>query len=310
MMQVLVIGKTGQLARALKRRADVKDFDGLFIGRDTLDLTESPDRIKSCLQNYLKTTDVIIVAAAYTSVDEAEDDETTAEIVNAVAPAIIAAEAAKHGLPIIFISTDYVFKGNGSIPYRPTDATAPLNAYGRSKASGERAVLAANPKTIILRTSWVYDGQGRNFLTTMLGLAEHQNELRVVNDQIGRPTYAGDLAAACISAAHAASAGQKGATGIFHVTNVGEPISWADFAHAIFELSDSIKTLSTTVTPVSSDVYKTLVRRPGYSVLDLSDFEETFSVSLPHWRDGLVRALVDAGHKEKHGDDVNYGKTV
>jgi dTDP-4-dehydrorhamnose reductase len=220
-------------------------------------------------------------------VDAAEADYDTALAVNGAAPGVIAAAAAKAGIPVIYISTDYVFQGDANTPYGPEHPVEPLNAYGRSKAKGEHAVLSAQPNAAILRTSWVYDGTGKNFLTTMLRLAETREVLSVVNDQTGRPTYVRDLARATLCAAHHLIDGQQTASGIFHVSNTGEPISWADFATAIFTAAR----LTTTVASIPTSEYPTPAQRPTYSVMDTAKFETVFLMPLPHWRDGLARAL-------------------
>lgn len=286
-MHYLIIGQTGQLSRALAAELDDHAITAQFLSRQDCDLAAPAETIRSALAGPMARADCVILAAAYTAVDAAEADYDTALAVNGTAPGVIAAAAAKAGIPVVHISTDYVFQGNARTPYHPDHPIAPLNAYGRSKAKGEHAVLSAQPNAAILRTSWVYDGSGKNFLTTMLRLAETRDVLSVVNDQIGRPTYARDLARATLCAARHLIDGQQAASGIFHVSNTGEPISWADFATALFTAVGR----ETTVIGIPASKYPTPAQRPGYSVMDTTKFETTCLMPLPHWRDGLARAL-------------------
>jgi dTDP-4-dehydrorhamnose reductase len=283
----LIIGKTGQLAQAIGVELAQSDVSAEFLSRQDCDLSASAEIICGALAGLLLGADCVIIAAADTAVDAAETNYDTALAVNSTAPGVIATLAAKAGVPVVYISTDYVFQGDANTPYQPGDPIAPLNAYGRSKAKGEHAVLSAQANVAILRTSWVYDGASKNFLTTMLRLAETNDIIRVVNDQIGRPTYARDLARATLCAARHLIEGKPAAAGIFHVSNGGEPISWAEFATAIFKAAGT----TTTVTGIPSSEYPTPAQRPAYSVLDTAKFETSFSMPLPHWRDGLARAL-------------------
>ena len=286
-MRLLVIGKTGQLARAIAEQAP----SAVFLDRSACDLTWDADDIRRALTERLTRADAVILAAAYTAVDQAESDEATAHAVNAVAPGVIAEMTADADIPLVHISTDYVFQGDANKPYRPDDPTDPINVYGRTKRDGEVAILKANPRSAILRTSWVYDSSGKNFLTTMLRLAESRDTLTVVHDQIGRPTYAPDLALAALKAAQSLVLSPETASGIFHVSNSGPQISWADFARAIFECTTSVGETSVTVENIPSSEYVTPARRPAYSVLDLTKLEEAFDLKMPDWRDGLNRSL-------------------
>jgi dTDP-4-dehydrorhamnose reductase len=288
MIRLLVIGKTGQLARAIAREADPAQFALRFIDRQACDLSAEPDVLRDALSDPIGKADVVLIAAAYTAVDQAERDRCTAFAVNARAPGVIAELAAAADVPLIYLSTDYVFDGQADVPYPVTAPVAPLNVYGHSKAKGEARVRRRQPRVVILRTAWVYDTTATNFLTTMLRLAKTQDTIRVVSDQIGRPTFAGDLALACLHVAKRLSLGSESAYGTFHVTNSGDPISWADFAKKIFELTQNHEVQ---IEPILSSDYPTAADRPAYSVLNLSEFETTFKFVLPKWERGLRRAV-------------------
>ncbi len=286
-LRLAIIGKTGQLARALLREGREQGHDIIALDRNALDLTSSPDSITSTIESLPSDIDALIIAAAYTAVDQAETNASTAYAVNAAAPATIARACAQHDIPLIHISTDYVFAGDGHQPYQPDDDTDPLGVYGASKLDGELAILESGARALILRTSWVFDGSGNNFLTTMLRLAEIRDELRVVDDQIGRPTYAGHLALATLKAAETLVNEPDMETGIYHVTGGGEPISWADFAISIFKTTE--KDMQVERIPTSE--YPTPAERPSYSVLDTDSFERNFNHPLPDWQNGLAAAL-------------------
>lgn len=274
---ILVIGQSGQLARALARRSD----DVVTASRKDLDLSDPADVFKANLETLFKQHAPcgVINAAALTHVDLAETNRDLAFRVNADAPAVIAQVCAAHDIPFAHISTDYVFDGQQTRPWQETDPTYPLNVYGDSKRAGELGVQAAGGTAAILRTSWVYDLDGRNFVTTMLRLAETHDELRVVDDQIGRPTHADVLAESALAA--------LGQNGIFHVSGTGDAVSWADFAKAIFDVAGQ----DVTVTPIPSSEYPTAAARPLYSVLDTSKFETEVS-ALPDWRETLRNAFI------------------
>lgn len=286
-MSLLVIGKTGQLARAIAEL----DPEATCLDRQTCDLSGTKDSLREALRDHLPNASAMIIAAAYTAVDQAETDQDTAHHVNALAPASLAELAAEHDIPVVHISTDYVFNGQAIAPYAPDDPTAPINVYGQTKRDGETGVRAANPRSAILRTSWVYDASGKNFMTTMLRLGQTRETLTVVADQIGRPTFAPDLARAAIQAATHLKSRNPGSEGIFHVSNSGEPISWADFARTIFKGAESFGASPVTVTDIPSRDYPTPAARPAYSVMDITPFEIAFGMALPDWKDGLSRAL-------------------
>jgi dTDP-4-dehydrorhamnose reductase len=280
-MAVLVFGKTGQVATELAR---VGGDDVVCLGRAEADLAD-PDACAAIIRDTDATG--VINAAAYTAVDNAEDEEALATVINGDAPAAMARAAAERGLPFVHISTDYVFDGSGVKPWLPEDETAPLGAYGRSKLAGERGVVAAGGTFAILRTSWVFSSHGSNFVKTMLRLAETKDHLTIVEDQIGGPTEAGDIARACLAVARGLS-GATGQGGIYHFS--GRPdVSWADFAREIFAQAD----LKVSVEGIPASAYPTKAKRPGNSRMDCSSLQASFGVTRPDWRESLGRVLAD-----------------
>ncbi|GHA99527.1 NAD(P)-dependent oxidoreductase [Algimonas arctica] len=277
---LLVFGQTGQLARALARLVD----DAITIPRATFDLAADPAECRQTLNLLIDRYRPrgVINAAAYTHVDRAESERALAFRINAETPALIAQTCARETIPFVHISTDYVFDGDQTRPWREDDPTKPMNVYGQSKLAGELGVQDAGGQATILRTSWVYDLFGRNFVTTMLRLAEDTSQLRVVDDQIGRPTHANVLAMSALAA--------LGQSGLFHVSGTGDPVSWAGFASEIFRFAK----WDIQVTPVPSSEYPTAATRPSYSVLDVSKFEQTLA-PLPDWRKTLRQAINQRG---------------
>jgi len=283
-MKILLFGQTGQVAQEVQRRAGDAVLE--VLGRDVADFTGPA----ACAAHVAKTdADAIINAVAYTAVDRAEEDEATALRVNADAPGAIAQAAAERGIPLVHISTDYVFDGAGQAPFAPDHPTAPLGAYGRTKLAGEEAVRAAGGVHAILRTSWVVSAHGSNFVRTMLRLGAERDALNIVADQIGGPTPAAGIADACL-----AIAGQLIATpskaGTYHFSGAPD-VSWADFAREIFAQAD----LSCTVTDIPSSAYPTPAQRPMNSRLDCSAAMATFGIPRPDWRGGLADILTDLG---------------
>ena len=292
-LRIAVIGKTGQLARALLHEGEALGHEVIALDREALDLTAPAHEIESIIAGLPSGLDALILAAAFTNVDGAETQSDLAYAVNATAPAIIARACAAHDIPLIHISTDYIFDGDSDVPYDPDDDADPLGVYGASKLDGELAVLESGARALILRTSWLYDGDGRNFLTTMLKLARDKDVISVVDDQIGRPTYTGHLAQAALKAATLFSEDPDIETAIYHVTNGGEPVSWAGFAKAIFK----VQGLDIKVDEIPSSDYPSAAERPAYSVLDTDSFERTFRHPLPDWQAGLRDALELADEK-------------
>jgi dTDP-4-dehydrorhamnose reductase len=282
-MRVLVFGQTGQVARELARRCP-PGVTARFLGRAEADLTDP-----AACAAAIAACDVVINAAAWTAVDKAETDEAAATVVNGDAPAAMARACAALGLPFLHISTDYVFDGAGDQPFAVTHPVTPLGAYGRSKLAGERGVLAAGGKALILRTSWVVSAHGTNFVKTMLRLGAERDSLTVVADQIGGPTPAAAIADALYGAARAMAAGARG--GVHHFA--GRPdTSWANFAREIMAQAG----LACQITDIPSSAYPTPAKRPLNSRLDCSAFETAFGVPRPDWRAGLTDILQELRH--------------
>jgi len=275
----LVIGKSGQLARALASKAGVT-----AVGRGELDLLRADE---SEIANLLDASrcEALINAAAYTAVDRAESDVENAFALNQRAPRLLAMACTRAKIPLVHVSTDYVFDGAKSAPYVESDPTGPLNVYGASKAAGENDVLAGGGRAAVIRTSWVYGAHASNFLTTMLQLAASRAEVDVVNDQHGAPTWAADLATACYTAAERMTQGDESATGLLHFAGAGEA-TWATFAEEIFEQARLRGLPAAKVRAISSLEYPTVAQRPQNSRLDTSRFETIFGPPRP-WRQAL-----------------------
>lgn len=275
---ILVFGKTGQVATELQRQVDV-----MALGRDEVDLTD-PEACAAAIR--ASNASVVINAAAYTAVDKAEEEEANAALVNGDAPGAMARACAEKGIPLLHVSTDYVFAGDGDTPWTEDDAVDPQNAYGRTKLAGEQTVISAGGNEVILRTSWVFSAHGVNFVKTMLRLAETRDALNVVNDQIGGPIPADKIAEALLWMADAMVNGQTG--GIYHFG--GKPdTNWAAFATEIFRQANK----GVTVTGIPSADYPTPAKRPLNSRLDCSKIKQDFGIDAPDWKDGLARILVD-----------------
>ena len=279
-MKLLVFGQTGQVARELIRRAPA----GVVVeslGRDRADLSD-PSTCADAIM--LSDADAVINAAAWTAVDKAETDEAAATIINGAAPAAMARACARHGIPFLHISTDYVFDGAGNAPFTPDHPTAPLGAYGRSKLAGEHGVQSAGGAYLILRTSWVVSSHGANFVKTMRRLGADRETLNVVADQIGGPTPAADIADALLTAARAMIDGHTGGT---HHFSGAPDSSWANFARAIMAGAG----LACQITDIPSSAYPTPAKRPQNSRLDCSAFMREFGIVRPDWRSGLAAIL-------------------
>ena len=276
---IFVFGQTGQVARELARQAPAVGF----LGREEADLAE-PQACAAAIDAHAPSA--VINAAAYTAVDRAEEEEALATTINGAAPAEMARACAGLGIPFVHISTDYVFDGAGDQPFTPDHPTAPLGAYGRSKLKGEEGVRAAGGIHAILRTSWVVSGHGNNFVKTMLRLGAERDVLRVVADQIGGPTPARAIAAACLRMAEGlAQAPSK--TGIYHLS--GQPAtSWAGFARAIMAEAG----LECAIEDIPSSAYPTPARRPLNSRLDCSGLA-AFGLAPPDWRADLKDIISD-----------------
>ena len=276
-MRIAVFGRTGQVARELARGEAVT-----CLGREVADFAD-PDAVRRAAAQV--EADVIVNAVAYTAVDRAESEEKIARTVNAASVGALAEVAAERGLPFVHISTDYVFDGSGDRPWRPDDPVGPLGAYGRTKLAGERAVQAAGGAHAILRTSWVFSAHGANFVKTMLRLGAERERLAIVADQIGGPTPARGIAAACATIA-AALARDPGLTGGYHYAGAPDT-SWAGFARAIFEEAG----LNVEVAEIASSDYPTPAARPKNSRLDCAATEAAFGIARPDWRAALREVL-------------------
>lgn len=280
--RMVVTGREGQVVLSLLERGAKHDrFEVIALGRPELDLS-APDTIEAALKE--ARPDVIVSAAAYTAVDQAESDEEAATVINGAAAGKIAQAAAALGVPVIHLSTDYVFDGSKTAAYVETDPVAPIGAYGRSKLGGEQAVAAATPNHAILRTAWVYSPFGKNFLKTMLKLAETRDSLNVVDDQIGNPTSALDIADAVLKvSSNLVDSNDPALRGTFHMTGTGEA-SWADFAIEIFARSADAGGPTAEVGRIPSSAYPTPAKRPANSRLDCSLLEARHGTRLPDWK--------------------------
>jgi dTDP-4-dehydrorhamnose reductase len=293
-VKLVVTGKQGQLARALEERCAARGVESVLIGRPEVDLRDGP-----ALETALEASrgDIIINAAAYTAVDKAESEPELAMAINRDGARSAAVAAARIGIPIIQLSTDYVFNGRLDRPYREDDPVDPLSVYGRTKLAGERAVSQANPRNTIVRTSWVYSPFGQNFVRTMLRLGETRDRLDVVADQWGSPSSALDLADALIAIGGALlrQPGNSDLSGVFHVTGSGAT-NWAGFAQAVFAEAAALGRAKVAVEPISTAQYPTAATRPANSRMDGNKLERVFSLRLPDWRISVgdcVRRLLE-----------------
>ncbi|MCG8292600.1 dTDP-4-dehydrorhamnose reductase [Pseudomonas entomophila] len=285
-MKILVCGHNGQVAQALQGALDGRG-EVLSFGRDRLDLAR-PEALREPLRQ-LKP-DLIINAAAHTAVDQAESEAQLAFAINAEAPRVLAEEAARLGVPLIHYSTDYVFDGTKATPYTEDDVTNPLGVYGSSKLAGEQAITEVAGQHLILRTSWVYSLHGRNFLLTMQKLLQERPQLKVVDDQIGAPTWAATIAASTRALVERWQQGQAGAWGAYHLTAQGET-SWFGFAQAIGEQLKARGLPCAELLPIPSSEYPTPAKRPLNSRLDCSRLAREWQVSQPHWHEALIDCL-------------------
>lgn len=279
-VKILITGANGQLGSELQDvLKDNQNYECFFLDRKQLPLDHTMI-IQDILGMY--QPDVIIHAAAYTAVDKAEGDQELAERINYLATEEIAQYCRLNGVKLLAISTDYVFDGKSSVPLREEATVNPLNVYGLTKRQGEEAIFKWCSDAIIIRTSWVYSSYGTNFVKTMLRLMDEREEISVINDQIGSPTYAHDLAKAIVYIIES----DNWQAGIYHYSNEGQ-ISWYDFAVAIRE----IRGLSCRINSISTSDYPTAAKRPAYSLLDKSKIKNTFGIDVPDWKDSLKEML-------------------
>jgi dTDP-4-dehydrorhamnose reductase len=291
-MRIAVTGTQGQVARSLGEIGATHDVEVILVGRPELDLLE-PAGVLPALTKV--RPDVVVSAAAYTAVDKAEAERDAAFAINASGAGAVASAASALGVPVIHLSTDYVFDGQGTRSYREDDPTGPISVYGTSKLAGERLVSAATANHVILRTAWVYSAFGANFAKTMLRLGETRPEVGVVADQFGCPTSAHDIAAAIVDVARRlVSDGAPDLRGVFHLTGAGEA-SWADFAEHIFATATGLGRPPVAVRHITTADYPTPARRPANSRLSGAKLAETYGIQLPDWHastEPVVRRLL------------------
>ena len=289
MLNILITGANGQLGRSLQRLGCVSPHNYICTDVAELDITDAGAVLRAVREQGI---DVIVNCAAYTDVERAEDDEPTAELLNHKAAGNLAAAAKATGATLFHVSTDYVFDGTAHTPYREDTAPSPLGAYGRTKLAGERAVMASGCRYLIFRTAWLYSEYGNNFLKTMLRLTSERDTLQVVFDQIGTPTYAGDLALALFSIIE--SERYAGNEGVYHFTDEGV-CSWYDFARAIAGYAGHT---GCDIGPCHSSEFPSKVRRPSFSVLDKTKVKQTFGIRIPHWTESLKACIENLKNSE------------
>lgn len=279
-MNILVTGANGQLGNEMRRISAGSRDHYIFTDVTELDITDA-----SAVSDMVKGNDVevIVNCAAYTNVDKAEDDEATADLLNNVAVRNLAEAAAAADALLIHVSTDYVFSGNGCIPYTEDSPVEPLGAYGRTKLAGEKSLAASGCRYMIFRTAWLYSPFGKNFVKTMRKLTAEKDTLNVVFDQVGTPTYAGDLAALICKVISERMTDRQG---IYHFSDEGV-CSWYDFAVEICSLSGNV----CDIRPCHSDEFPSRVKRPHFSVLDKTLVKNTFGIGIPYWKDSLKKCI-------------------
>lgn len=292
-MNILVTGANGQLGHEMQRVAKSSNHNYIFTdvadGYEKLDITNIED-IRNMVKN--NNVDIIVNCAAYTNVDKAESDYDTANLINNTAAGNLATAMKEAGGTLIHISTDYVFQGDRNTPCQEDWATNPLGVYGKTKLAGEAAIATTGCNSIIIRTAWLYSQWGKNFVKTMQSLTATHDTLKVVFDQVGTPTFAGDLADVIT---HIINTGQTDKTGIYHFSNEGV-CSWYDFAKLICKLSGN----TCDINPCYSEEFPSPVKRPHFSVLDKKKIKETFGIKVPYWTDSLevcIKQLAEANNK-------------
>ena len=292
-MNILVTGANGQLGHEMQRVAKSSNHNYIFTdvadGYEKLDITNI-EEIRNMVKN--NNVDIIVNCASYTNVDKAESDYDTANLINNTAAGNLATAMKEAGGTLIHISTDYVFQGDRNTPCQEDWTTNPLGVYGKTKLAGEAAIATTGCNSIIIRTAWLYSQWGKNFVKTMQSLTATHDTLKVVFDQVGTPTFAGDLAD---TIAHIINTGQTNKTGIYHFSNEGV-CSWYDFAKMICKLSGNTCDIS----PCYSEEFPSPVKRPHFSVLDKRKIKETFGIKVPYWTDSLevcIKQLAEANNK-------------
>ena len=280
-MNILVTGCKGQLGTELQKLAAGANHHWLFTDVDTLDICNKA-AVEACFDEH--RIEVCVNCAAYTAVDKAEDEPELAMLINSFAPKVLADACLRHDALLMHISTDYVFNGKADRPYSVDDPVDPQSVYGSTKAEGERLIRESGCNYMIVRTAWLYSSVGKNFVKTMLMLGDTKDEINVVADQKGCPTWAHDLAIALVALLN--KNGKESVQETFHFTNEGE-ITWYDFATAIMGIGGK----ACKVNPITTDQYPTKAKRPAYSVLDLSKIKDYVGIVIPDWRDSLVKCM-------------------
>jgi len=279
-IKIVITGANGQLGKEFQQISIAyPQFDFTFLSKEDLSIQDA-EQVRHFF-NIAKPTHCIN-CAAYTAVDKAETEEEIAFLVNGESVGVLAAACKSAGTKLIHISTDYVFDGNSAKPLKEDDATKPINVYGASKLRGEALALQNNEESMIIRTAWLYSAFGNNFVKTMIRLMREKKSINVVNDQVGSPTYAADLAKAILHIIHSG----KFIPGVYHYSNEGQ-ISWYDFAVAIKELTGS----DCQINPIPGSKYPTPAKRPDYSLLDKTKIKTVYGIAVPDWRSGLSRCL-------------------
>jgi dTDP-4-dehydrorhamnose reductase len=288
-MRVVVTGRQGQVVCSLAERTAGTDIEIVALGRPELDLAGPSREIVAAISN--AKPDIVVSAAAYTHVDKAETERELAFSVNEQGARVVARAAREAGVPLIHLSTDYVFDGGKPAPYVEDDPTGPMGVYGASKLAGEHAVLAEHSDSVVLRTAWVYSPFGANFVKTMLRLAGDRDEIAVVADQLGNPSSALDIADGIIAVArNLATSSDSGRRGLFHMAGTGEA-TWAEFAEGIFAASKARGGPTANVRRIASADYPTVARRPANSRLDCGKLARVHGVQLPDWRNSVEQVI-------------------
>ena len=281
-MNVVVTGSNGQLGSEFKN-LKLNDIDWVFLNSNELDITNN-DFVRKYFKS--KKTDLIINCAAFTNVDGAEENIKQAILVNKTGVQNLVEICSLHGIKLIHYSTDYVFDGLSNTPYIESNQTNPSSIYGQSKLDGEKIILASNIYGLIIRTSWLYSSYGKNFVKTMIKMAESKNEIKVVSDQKGSPTFTHDLVKATLKILSSNNYKWEKGADVFHYSNQGD-CSWYEFANEIFR----IKKIQVNIIPVLSEEFETIVNRPKYSLLDSSKIKMVFDLKIPHWKESLKTML-------------------
>lgn len=287
MIKLLITGANGQLGSEIRKSSHLfPDLSFVFTDLNELDIS-NPDAVESFLTD--EKPQWLINCAAYTAVDKAESEEETAWLINAVAPAILAEKSKAVGCRFVQVSTDYVFDGRNYRPYVEEDEVCPTSVYGHTKLEGELISLTNNPETLVIRTSWLYSSFGNNFVKSMIKFGKEREQLNVIFDQVGTPTYAGDLALAILEIIQKTESGAcEFVSGTYHYSNEGV-CSWYDFALAIHQIYG----ITCQVDAIESKDYPSPVARPHYSVLNKSKIKSIFGIQIPYWRNSLEKCIFE-----------------